>query len=155
MSCINFLPPPLSHIFYWRERVINLSAVSTCKATDLYIKSTTLVRHSLLSVNTSARLLKGACPLSLTLGLFFLEPFLYVNFHIVVNWFPYLSIANRGVASTYSPVDLGLQIFDLTTLLLVINYAFLGWAKSSKFWWGQCTLVICAISRMFGNDCQP
>ena len=56
-----------------------------------------------------------------------------MNFHIVVNWFPYLSIANRGVASTYSPVDLGLQILDLTTLLLVINYAFWGELRAQSF----------------------
>ena len=39
--CINFLPP----IFYGREKVVNIRAVSTYKTTDLYIKSTTLVRH--------------------------------------------------------------------------------------------------------------
>lgn len=124
--CINFLPPPLSHKFSieTREKVINIRAVSTYKTTDLYIKSTTLVRHSLLSVNTSARLLKGACPLSCP-WVFFLDPFLHLlHFHVVVNWFLHLSIADRGVASTYSPVGLGLQIFYLTTLLLLINYAF-------------------------------
>ena len=50
--------------FLIRERKISIHADQHTNTTDLYIKSINLVRHSLLSVNTSARLLKGACPLS-------------------------------------------------------------------------------------------
>ena len=42
----------------------------------------------------------------------------------------------------HRPVGLGLQIFGLITLVIVINYAFWGWAKKlkrSKCWWGQQT----------------
>ena len=49
-------------------------------------------------------------------------------------------------------------MFGLITLLLVINYALLGWAKklgSSKCWWGQCALVMRAIFRICGNENQP
>ena len=69
--------------------------------TEMYIKSINLVRHSLLLVNTSARLLKGAsCPLTLPLGSSSLLPFLHVHFHVVLNWFTHLSIATTPSLQT-------------------------------------------------------
>ena len=58
------------------------------------------------------------------------------------------------------PIDLWAQaykFFGLITLLLVINYALLGWAKKlkrSKCWWGQTT-VMRAIFGICGNESQP
>lgn len=52
------------------------------------------------------------------------------------------------------PIDLWAQaykFFGLITLLLVINYALLGWAKkrkTTKCRWGQCVLVMRGIFRM-------
>ena len=63
--CFNFLPPPLSHKFpNKRKKKISIHADQHTNTTDLFIKSIQLVRHLLLSVNTSARPLKDACPLS-------------------------------------------------------------------------------------------
>ena len=81
---INFLPPPASNQHPCR---------SSYKYTDLYIKSINVVRHSLLSVNTSARLLKDACPSSLTLGFFYIATISACAFSCSCEWFPHLSIA--------------------------------------------------------------
>ena len=60
-----------------------------------------------------------------------------INFHVVVNWFPHLSIATRGVASPYRPIGPGLQIFYLTTLPLAINCAFLGELRAQSVGTGR------------------
>ena len=70
---INFLPPPLSHKFSnKRKKKISIHADHHINTTDLYIKSINVVRHSLLSVNTLARLKKVLQAHCFTLGFFFL-----------------------------------------------------------------------------------
>ena len=55
----------LSHTnFLIEKKKISIHGDQHTNTTDLFIKSIQLVRHLLLSVNTSARLLKDACPLS-------------------------------------------------------------------------------------------
>ena len=64
----------------------------------------------------------------------------------------------QGCSKPIDPLGPGLQIFGLIPLLIVINYALLGWAKklkSWKCWWGQCILVMCAIFRICGDESQP
>ena len=129
--CINFLPPLLSLKFCnKRKKIGSIHADQHTNTTDLYIKSINLVRHPLLSVNMTARLLKGACLLSYP-WVFFLATISACAFSCSL-WIgsPNLSIATRGIASPYRPVGPGQQIFDLITLQLVIKLIMHCWVIS-------------------------